>query len=240
MRIPLRRSSLGQLAIAAPALLLSILSIVAFASRYSDRREVGHLLDRYARTEKDGDSTSQPAADAKKQPRTRKTNPAGKHDRKSPQQEQVARIQKRNIFSPPAKKSFAAKLIGVLGDEAIFQGNKLVKVGGTISGAKVTKIGPDWVEVVYQGKPRKLMVFAAGGPSGAPGGPPRPPAGGPPGPPGGAPPAVRRMPPGRPGGPAFQITPEMIEQFKQMPPEMREKALRHMPPEIRKHFEQAQ
>ena len=154
--------------------------------------------------------------------------------------EQLARIAKRHIFSPaPSKKKFQSRLTGVLGETAYF-GGKGYKVGQTVDGAKVQAIGADWVQIEFEGKSQKLHVFGpGGGPS--PGGPGRPTFG-----PEGRPPGGMTMP--SPGGrrrgrgemPAgFKLTPSMIEQFKGMPPEMREKALEHMPAEIRTQLEKA-
>lgn len=212
----------AKLSVLALAVLLSVLSIVALASRRGDHREVSTLIERYSKTNQEQEKAQDPKESKKG---------------KSPQDEQVERIKRRNVFSPVKKKSFSAKLLGVLGDWAVFAPDKLVKVGGSVSGAKVTEIGPDWVALEYEGKPKKLFVFGsaggAPGPSGpsAPSGPPGMPSG-PPGMPRGAM-VVRsgRSAKAMPAG--FQVTPEMIEQFKKLTPEQREKALSSMPPEMR-------
>jgi hypothetical protein len=139
---------------------------------------------------------------------------------KSFQDEQADRIAKRNLFSPPRPKpQFTAKLLGVLGDQAIFHGGKLLKIGQSIAGAKLTKIGPDWVEVLWEGKPKRLTIFT-GAPGGGPGRPTpgRPTPGGPP-----APPSARPGPPpgvivsggpARMGSPPGPISPEMMERIR--------------------------
>jgi hypothetical protein len=133
----------------------------------------------------------------------------------------------RNIFAGP-KKPWQAQLVGVLGDLAFFENGPGLKVGETHNGAKITKIGPDWVELDIDGKTQKVQVFT-GGPS----------AGGPS--PGGPPPGVVMrsgpMPSGPPGD--FKVSPEMIERFKQLPPEVREKAMQNMPPNIREQLMKA-
>ncbi|MBN1943100.1 MAG: hypothetical protein JW849_07375 [Phycisphaerae bacterium] len=132
-------------------------------------------------------------------------------------------LSERNLFTGP-KKPFSAKLVGVLGEWAFFENGSALKVGDDYNGAKITKIGPDWVELDVQGKTQKVQVFA-GGP-GSPGPSPRGMAG----------------PPGaRPSGPPpeFTLTPQMIEHFKTLPPEVREKAMQNMPPNIREQLTKA-
>jgi hypothetical protein len=45
----------------------------------------------------------------------------------------------------------------------------------------------------------------------------------------------------RPSGPppGFKVSPEMIERFKQLPPEIRAKAMQNMPPAIREQLQKA-
>ena len=38
------------------------------------------------------------------------------------------------------------------------------------------------------------------------------------------------------GRPVYGVTPEMIERFRSMPPERRERLMRNMPPEIRQQL----
>jgi hypothetical protein len=155
---------------------------------------------------------------------------------KAPPSPQVERIAKRNVFSPPpaaAARPFTAKLIGVLGDEALFEGTGAVAVGGQIGEWRVAAIGPDWVEVEQGGRKQKLDVFSATASPG--GGPPRggaPSMGGGPGGPSMAASAGPRPDAGGPPG-GMNITPEMIAQFKALPPDVRQKALEQMPPDMR-------
>ena len=211
----------AKLSVLALAVLLSVLSIVALASRHGEHGEVSALIERYSKTNQEQEKAQDPKESKKG---------------KSPQDEQVERIKRRNVFSPAKKKSFSAKLIGILGDWAIFAPDKLVKVGESVSGAKVTEIGPDWVALEYEGKPKKLFVFGSTGKASGPSPPDRP-----------GRPSMPSGPPGMPKGamvvsagrsakampPGFQVTPEMIEQFKKLTPEQREKALSRMPPEVR-------
>ena len=112
-------------------------------------------------------------------------------------------------------------------------------VGQTYKGGKIKQIGPDWVEVEFEGETQRLEVFGKDGKGGKGPSPSRPgmapgmPPGGPMVRPAGPPPPSRGMPPG------FQLTPEMIEQFKKMPAEIREKALQRMPAEIREKLQKA-
>lgn len=141
----------------------------------------------------------------------------------------VERIIKRNIFSPREQPpQFQTKLTGVLGDEAMFENNQTIKVGGVINGAKLTKINGDSVELEFQGQIITVQIaFGPGGPGGPPG------RGGPPSM-GGGPVVVRSGGPILPPSPKeMTVTPEMIEQFKKLPPEQRQKALEQMPPEMR-------
>jgi len=231
----LRKRDLARLAqagVLALAVLLSVLIAVSLASGEKSREELATLIGRYTAV---GDAGGQ-GSDRGKDPQDGKPgskNPSKKG--KSPQDEQVDRISKRHVFSPdPPKKSLS--LTGVLGDEAYFDGqSKGYKVGQSYKGAKITQIGPDWVQVEIDGKPQKLHVWGAGSvPS--PSGPSVPPsvraAATPPGVPA-RPPPTRGMPAG------FKLTPEMIEQFKQMPAEVRKRALERMPAEVREKLQKA-
>lgn len=208
----------AKLSVLALAVLLSVLSIVALASRHGEHREVSALIERYSKTNREQEKARDPKESKKG---------------KSPQDEQVKRINTRNIFSAAKKKSFSAKLLGILGDWAVFAPDKLVKVGESISGAKVKEIGPDWVALEYEGKPKKLFVFGSTGEASGPSRPGRPSM---PSAPPGMPEGAMVVSPGRSGRampPGFEVTPEMIEKFKQLTPEQREKALSRMPPEVR-------
>ncbi len=231
----LRKHDLARVALGgllALAILLSVLIAVSLASGEKSREELATLIGRYAATDDaDGQET-----DKGKDPRNDK--PGSKNPPKtgkSPQDEQVDRISKRHMFSPdPPKKSFS--LTGVLGDEAYFDGQgKGYKVGQSYKGAKINEIGPDWVQVEIEGGSRKLQVWGAGS-TPSPSGPPMPPSVTAAGPSAGvsaSPPRTRGMPSG------FKLTPEMVEQFKQMPAEVRKRALEQMPAEVRETLEKA-
>lgn len=85
---------------------------------------------------------------------------------------QLERNVKRSLFVPIPKKKIPLSLVGVLGNEALFAGGKTGIVGAKIDGAEVTAIGPDWVDLLWDGKTVKQWVFgsrplngaAAGGP----------------------------------------------------------------------------
>lgn len=143
----------------------------------------------------------------------------------------VQRINDRKLFAPP---QVPIQLVGVLGDEAIFNGGQAVKVGGTILNGTVTKINGDSVELLVEGRPQTLYVFEpppvqSSGTGGLGGGfrgggvsiagsgvmpPSNQPGGG----------------SGRGRGRGFgfrnrEITPEDIERFKRMSPADRERIL---------------
>ncbi len=114
-------------------------------------------------------------------------------------------------------KKFSLKLMGILGELVYFQKeNKGFTVGQSHKGAKIKRIGPDWVELEFDGKEKKLYVFV----DGKGGGPSKPPG------PGGMPSRPSSGRRGRgPGrmGPGVEPTPEMIERFKKMAAERRKK-----------------
>jgi len=218
---------IGHLGLVGLAGLLSVMSVAALASRHKGHKEITALLERYEVTEKTDEEQD------KTQGETEKDKDANKQEKpKSVQQEQAERISNRHIFSPPeGKKGFPAKLLGVLGKQAFFEGaDKGFEVGQSHKGGKIKQIGPDWVEVEFKGKTEKLYVFGKGG---AEGGPPKPPGG----------PGVIKRPEGpRPtGGPRmrgnFELTPEMIEKFKAISAERRAEALKRMPAEMREKLE---
>jgi len=244
----------GQVVLAALAVTLTVLSVVALASR-GGNKELDELIERYDPTTKpakdDGEqskaapatkpATSRAGGSTKpgskkpaKKPKDTKKAPPKKV--KSPQDEQVERICKRHMFSPaPPKKGFSATLTGVLGDEAYFDGkDKGYKAGQSYKGAKIKEIGPDWVELEFESKPKKLYVFGPGsGPS--PSGPSAPARGKAPG----LKRATLRGRMGRPPRGPRKLTPEMIEAFKAMPPEMKKKALERVSAEMREKIEKA-
>ncbi len=213
-----RAARLGLIAVAG---LIGLMLVVTWISRCVGHGEFTDLIARYTASEE---------TDEKKE---------GTKKAKPPEEARIARIKKRDVFSPPKnKKKFNGKLLGVLGDAALFEGDKFVKVGEDYDGAKVTKIGPDFVELLHEDKPMTLYVFGKGlssssGPAGPAG-----PAGAPPTGSTGSRKAIRRAA-HRGLHQGFKLTPEMIEQFKQMSPEMREKAFSGMPPELREQLEQA-
>lgn len=182
---------------------MTLLCLVSLLSGNEPAGEAQRLLDRFQ---------SIPSTDAKDDaPDPRETFFAG-----------------RNVFTGP-KKPWAAQLVGVLGELAFFQDGGGLKVGENYNGAKITKIGPDFVELDVDGKTQTVYVFAGG--SGSPAGP----QGGPPG-------GAMMMRPGMtPTGPPpnFQLTPRMIEQFKSLPPDVRAKAMQNMPPNLREQLMKA-
>jgi len=205
----------GHLAVLATAGLLSVLSAAAPVSRHSLHKQVEELIVRCG--ELPGNAAMGQA--------TQRDDKA----KKPPANPMVERITQRNVFSPPpatTPRQFQVKLVGVLGDEALFEGSGPVKAGGMIDGWRLTRIGPDCVEVEQGGRTMTLQVFS---PSAGP------PAGRPAGPAGAGPVAVGMGPsPSQPAGPTnIEITPEIIERFRAMPPEVRQKAMEQLPPEMR-------
>ena len=213
---------ISQLTVVALAALLTVMAVVALASRQKGHLEITSLLNRYTDAEKPANQQD-----------PKETGEAKKEDAPDPR---IDRISKRHAFSPEKKPGeFSAKLIGVLGHSAFFEGeNKAIKVGDSFRDATLKKIGADWVEFDFKGKPKKLFVFGAGKDSGSPSAPPGAP--GPSGPPGRPGSSMRRPPSVIKGG--MELSPEMIERFKSMPQEMREKATKRMPAELRKKLEE--
>jgi hypothetical protein len=156
---------------------LSILGVVVGSWRYRQHRRAYGLLERFAGSQ---DGQKSQATSSGNPPR-----PEGKGA--SPPDERVARIGQRNVFSPSKPPTFNARVIAIFGDAVLFQDNQLVKVGQNYQEARLTRIGPDWVELEVAGKTTRLEVFGAGG---APAGAPMPPGGMP------APPGAMAMPPG--------------------------------------------
>ncbi len=213
-----RLMRIGQLAVVVLAGLLTVMAVGGLAWRLTGRQEISALLERYEAPDKAEEQDKSPKAE-------------DKNKEKSAHDAQADRIAKRQIFSVEKNKGFSLKLMGILGELVYFQGeNKGFEVGQSHKDAKIKRIGPDWVELEFEGKEKKLYVFAedkGGGPS--------KPAG-----PSGIP---TRPSPGRRGrgagrmGRDFELTPEMIERFKSMPEEMRQKALERMPAEAREKIE---
>ncbi len=230
---------IGRLVLLALVVMLTVACVMALADRGAGHREITDLLDRYTATLK-ADSSGKDDDKEKDQSKDKPKGGKKPNQTKSPQDEQVERICKRHVFSPDQPNKLP-NLIGVLGNEAFFggekgeKGKKGYKVGEIYKGVKIKEIGPDWVEVEFEGKPKKLYVFS--GEDVGPSSPSGPSSHMPPGvravPNGGATQRTRMMPPG------FEVTPEMIEKFKSLSPEKRKQALERMPAEFREKIEKA-
>jgi hypothetical protein len=151
---------------------------------------------------------SRPAGEAKTESRPAATQPATKQASKSKPADKPIELDPKlaagRPFSPVVKKRFALKLVGLLGDMAIFSAGgseQSAKVGGQVAGAKVLAVGPDFCEIEFDGK-KQTLRFAPGVPGG--GGPSGPSPGRRGGPPPVVPgkaapapaPAAVRLPPG--------------------------------------------
>ena len=233
---------IARLAVIALASLLSILALTSLASRNKGYREIADLLERYNPSEKPPEKDKTPNPNEKE---GKKEGKKENKNKKSLQELQVERIVKRLIFSVKKKpKGFSLKLAGVLGKLVYFQGeNKGFGLGQTHKGAKIKRIGPDWVEVEFRGKMKMLYVFGKGGAVSKPSkSPPKP---GPAGPAKAPPKAIK--PPTMPKMPkisknmhvpsGFQITAEMVARFKSLSPEMQQQLLEQMPDNIREELE---
>ncbi len=205
----------------AAAALLSAVSLISLASRPAEHGELMKLLEE-VRAPRQADIDTPAAA---RRPR----RPSGAREGS----QAAEQISQRNLFAPPAGPKKPPPPIAVLGHQAVFPKNEWVKVGGEYQGFKLLRIGPSWVEMEVDGKAVQVSVFA-----------PKE---------GAQPPAEQAGPGQAPEGPAgdqedrgrrfggrrgFPVTPEMIERFRAMPPERRERILQNMPPEIRQQFEQ--
>ncbi len=214
----------GQLAVVVLAGLLTVMAVGGLTWRLTGRREISALLERYEAPDKAEEQDKSPKAE-------------DKNKQKSAHDAQADRIAKRHIFSVEKAKGFSLKLMGILGELVYFQGeNKGFEVGQSHKDAKIKRIGPDWVVLEFDGKEKKLYVFAEDkgpGPSkpSVPGGKAPPPTAGPSRAGGRRGRGPGRMPPG------FELTPEMIERFKSMPAERRQRALERMPAEVREKIE---
>ena len=227
----------------ASAAVLTVTAAVSCITRSFAHGNVQSLVENLAPVEevkadqtdpgKDKPAPDKPEGD---KPKPDKPKPEQAKPKANPDDEVVKRIVERSLFCPKPTKAFGAKLTGVLGDMAIFNNSQLVPVGGDVGGGKLVQMGADWVEIEFDGKKSKHWVFGASGTPPSPGAGPAPP--GAPGPPGGR----RAMRGGRRRGgmpPDGKLTPEMIEQFKKMPPEHRQRALEHMPAEIAEQLKKA-
>jgi hypothetical protein len=215
-------SRIAWLGLVGAAALLSTASLASLVSRPSASRE---LLDLVAEVRAPQERGTEGAAAPTARPRR------GRGTGESSQT--VEQITQRNMFSPPAGPKKPPIPLGVLGDEAVFPNNEWVKVGEEYQGLKLLAIGPDWVEFEIDGKPARASVFAPREgeqpPAAAASATPPEAAG-----PGGVGRRGRFF-----GGPrGFVVTPDMIERFRSMPPDVRERWLERMPPEIRQQLEQ--
>jgi hypothetical protein len=141
-------------------------------------------------------------------------------------------LKQNNLFAPPpARQNPVNEVIGILGDEALING-QWYKVGATIGDAKILAIEPTKVKIVWNGQEKEFTPIAAtgsGGPSG-PGGPGRG-RGGPQPPQRSGPQMV--VTGGRAGGPGMSaLSPQereaMRERWKNISPEEREKLRNEM------------
>ncbi len=66
----------------------------------------------------------------------------------------IKRISTNRLIAPPPMQ-----LTGVLGDQAIFNGSMMLKVGQSAGDMKILAIGPNWVQVQSNGQEQKLFVF---------------------------------------------------------------------------------
>ncbi len=156
----------GPVAGFAVAGLLGVLGIVELTAGRSRHQEVFGLLDRHLASA----SVEMPApgptpANPAEPPPRRPDKPKTRHE------EQADRVGQRNVFAPPQVRNVQFQLIGVLGDQALFAGGQAVTAGQDYQGARVKEVGPDWVELEYEGKPMRLTVFSGQGPLGGAGGP---------------------------------------------------------------------
>ena len=219
---PARAAWLGLVGAAA---LLSMLSLVSLASRPTESNALMKLLEQVRAPQAQSTDSSAQA----RRPRV----PSGARE----DTQTVDQVSKRNLFAPPAGPKKPPSPIAVLGDQAVFPNNEWVKVGQEYQGCKLLRIGPDWVELEADGKPLRLSVFAQaeGGtqPEATLAGLAAGPTPGQQGPSGGGGPGRRFF-----GGRPFTVTPDMIERFRAMPPDRRERILENMPPEIRQQIEE--
>lgn len=82
-----------------------------------------------------------------------------RRDQPEPVASALERVSQRNIFSPPRPEGFQGRVVGILGDEVFFEGARTARVGDEFQGAKILAIGPDWVEIEFEGKEQRIAVF---------------------------------------------------------------------------------
>lgn len=198
-----RLTRIVHLAVVVLAGLVTVMAVNGLVQQLTGQQELTALLDRYEAPDRPDDNNKE----------------------KSAQDIQAEEIDKRHVFSVEKAKGLSLKLMGILGELVYFQGeNKGFEVGQIHKDAKIKRIGPDWVELEFDGKEKKLYVFTDDKGAG-----PAKPSGGP------TPRGAGPRPPAMPGN--IELTPEKIEQFKSMPAEMRQKALERMPAELREKIE---
>lgn len=152
----LRVVLIGILAVATLGVTVRALLQVTAAARFDDLVAAAPV-DRPApdaKPEEDDGHQKEPGGENGK-PEKKKDESTAKsvHDRRAD------KVTSRSLFIPVPKKSLSVKLMGILGDEAIFNGNKVGRVGGKVGGAEITAIGPDWVDLLWEGKTVRQWVF---------------------------------------------------------------------------------
>lgn len=178
-----------------------------------DAEEINGVVSRYERL-------MNPSGD-KQEKNAKAASPSSKDETRK---QCLNRITKRHIFSPPPPP---VRLTGILGDKAYFGGGQGYGVGQSVRNAKILRIGADWVELEIDGKKSKQYTF--GPPSSSSGSVRRT-----------GPQNVQASPPGRGRMPGkTELTKEMIERFRSMPPERQKQALNHMPAELREKLKKA-
>lgn len=157
---------LGEYAVLVLAALLTAWLLVAVIWRAAGSGDYAQLATRLEQQhqqepESNGEeSTPQKSDKDKPKEKDKPKDKAAETKEPSVADEQVKRITERSLFAPVPKKTLGARLIGVLGNEAFFAGGKSAKVGGQIGGAKVVALGPDWVDLEWEGKTIKQWVFS--------------------------------------------------------------------------------
>lgn len=78
-------------------------------------------------------------------------------------------LKNNNLFAPPpAKQNPVNEVIGILGDEALING-QWYKVGAAIGDAKILAIEPTKVKIVWNGQEKEFTPITATGSGGPPG-----------------------------------------------------------------------
>ena len=219
-----------QLAVVVLAGLVTVMALGGLVRQLKGQQEITSLLERDEAPDKPDEPSKSDDKDKKKE--------------KSPQEIKAERIAKRHIFSVEKTKKFSLKLMGILGELAYFQGeNKGFTVGQSHKGAEIKRIGPDWVELVFDGKKKMLYVFGKGGVVSKPSkSPPKPKPTAPSKAPAPEPKAIKipempKLPSNMQLPPGFKLTAEMIARFKSLSPEMQQNLLEQMPADIREQIE---